>query len=125
MPTETKQKETTNTTNDLFMNFGNMISQPDPIQTISTISSTPTMKQLFKNNEITILVSTNRVYDGSSVTNFYISNNIPKQLTNVKVNFLVSKHLVFKVISTNSNILESLQSLGIKKVYFINSRKYQ
>jgi hypothetical protein len=74
------------------------------------------MKQLFKNNEITILVSTNRIFDGSSITNFYISNNIPKQLTNVKINFLVSKHLVFKVISTNSNTLESLQTLGIKKV---------
>jgi hypothetical protein len=78
------------------------------------------MKQLFKNNEITILVSTNHIFDGSSTTNFYISNNIPKHLTNVKVNFLVSKHLVFKVLSTSSNTLEPLQTLGIKKVNYNN-----
>jgi hypothetical protein len=88
------------------------------------INTNPTMKQLFKNNEITILVSTNGVFDGNSTTNFYISNNISKQLTNVKVNFMVSKHLLFKVLSTSSNILEPLQTLGVKKVIIINSRRY-
>jgi hypothetical protein len=88
------------------MGFGN--------QTSSNTNS-GNMKQIFKNNEITIYCNTNRVFDGNSVTVFSISNNIAKQLSNVKINFLVSKYLVFKVISTSNNILEPLQSFGIKK----------
>ena len=46
---------------------------------------------------------------------FYASNNTQKQLTNVKINFLVKKHVTFKVISTSDNVLEPNASLGIKK----------
>jgi hypothetical protein len=84
------------------------------------VSQSGDMKQIFKNNEITIYCSTNRVFDGNSITNFSVSSNINKQLTNVKVNFLVSRYLVFKVISTSPNTaLEPLQSFGIKKVWLL------
>jgi hypothetical protein len=92
-------------------NFGHDFSKPVTYQSSD-------VKQIFKNNEITIYCSTNKVFDGNSITNFSVSNNINKQLTNVKINFLVSKYLVFKVISTSNNVLEPLQSFGIKKVKF-------
>ena len=75
------------------------------------------MKQIFKNNEITIYSSLVKSMDKVNVTGaFYVSNNQDKILTNVKVNFFVKRHIVFKVISTSGTTLEKAQSLGIKKV---------
>jgi hypothetical protein len=103
----TNMNNNMNNMNNNIMDFGKMNTQSTP---------SSDMKQIFKNNEITIYCCTNKVYDGNSITVFSISNNIGKQLSNVKVNFLVSRYLVFKVISTSNNVLEPLQSFGIKKV---------
>ena len=72
------------------------------------------MKEIYKNNEVTIysmLNQNNDTYNGA----FYISNNSPKYLTNVKLNFFVKKHVTFKVLSTSSSELGPNASLGIKK----------
>ena len=74
------------------------------------------MKENFKNNNISIYSSftfnpNKNVFTGA----FYLSNNTSNRITNVQVNFLVRKHVTFKVLSTSSSILEPNASLGIKK----------
>ena len=72
------------------------------------------MKEVFRNQDLSIYSMLNLsgdAYNGA----FYASNNTQKQLTNVKINFLVKKHVTFKVISTSGNVLEPNASLGIKK----------
>lgn len=72
------------------------------------------MKEVYRNQDLSIYSMLNLsgdVYNGA----FYASNNTQKQLTNVKINFLVKKHVSFKVISTSGNVLEPNASLGIKK----------
>ena len=92
-------------------NMGNIMQQPQIQQQPKVDGS---MKEIFKNNEVTIysmLNQNNDTYDGA----FYISNNSPKYLTNVKLNFFVKKHVNFKVLSTSANELGPNASLGIKK----------
>ena len=72
------------------------------------------MKEIYKNNEITIylmLNSYNNIYTGA----FYILNNSSNNLSNVKLNFSVKKNVIFKVISTSGSDLSPNSSLGIKK----------
>ena len=85
------------------MNFGNL-----------TVSE-PTMKQVFKNNEITIYTSLNK--NNENINGFlYVSNNIQKYLNSVKVNFMVPKYMNLKVLNTTGSSLDPLQGLGVKKV---------
>lgn len=78
---------------------------------------TPTMKDIFKNNEITIYTSV--VRNNETVNRcFYVSNNIPKYLNNVKVTFSAPKHLSIKVVNTTGTALDPNQGLGVKKVKF-------
>ena len=91
-----------------IVNMGNIMQQPQQPKVDGS------MKEIFKNNEVTIysmLNQNNDTYDGA----FYISNNSPKYLTNVKLNFFVKKHVNFKVLSTSANELGPNASLGIKK----------
>ena len=103
--------------NNQAMNIFNMM---DPSQQTSNIGNIMqpqndgSMKEIYKNNEVTIysmLNQNNDTYNGA----FYISNNSPKYLTNVKLNFFVKKHVTFKVLSTSSSELGPNASLGIKK----------
>ena len=120
---------TQNQGNDLFSQLGGLYSQntnsSQPIQ--SNIPSNDifsfqtqnqptsnTMKEVYKNQDISVYSQ----FDVSCSPNkgiFYISNNSSKILSNVKLNFLVKKHITFKVISTSGNQLEPNASLGIKK----------
>ena len=77
----------------------------------------PSMKQVFKNNEITLYSSINKNTENMSGS-FYVSNNIQKNLNNVKVNFMVPKYLTLKVLNTLGSSLEPNQGLGIKKVIY-------
>jgi hypothetical protein len=82
---------------------------------INSSLSESSMKQVFKNNEITMytsLIKMNENVNGS----FYVSNNIPKYLNNVKVNFMVPKYVNLKVLNTTGTALEPNQGLGVKKV---------
>jgi hypothetical protein len=77
----------------------------------------PSMKQIFKNDEITVYVSLNMSNDKTQVNgSFYVSNNVSKFLNNVKLNLSVKKHIICKILSTSATSLEPLKSLGIKKV---------
>ena len=58
-----------------------------------------------------MLTLTGDTYNG----NFYISNNTAMKYTNVKLNFLVKRHITFKVNLTSGTELEPNASLGIKK----------
>jgi hypothetical protein len=84
---------------------------------IQTVSNGPEMKQIFKNDQITVYVSLNYTPDKTQVNGaFYVSNNVNKILNNVKLNLSVKKHIICKVLSTSATSLEPLKSLGIKKV---------
>ena len=74
----------------------------------------PNLKEVFKNNDISIYSSLNQnnnVYDGS----FYVSNNTSSQINDVVVNFLVKKYISCQVHSTSGKDLAPNASLGIKK----------
>jgi len=91
-----------------------------PLQNLD-LNSNPSMKQIFKNDEITVYVSLNMSNDKAQVNgSFYVSNNVSKFLNNVKLNLSVKKHIICKVLSTSATSLEPLKSLGIKKVKEIN-----
>lgn len=78
-------------------------------------SFAPAMKDIFKNNEITIYSSL--LKNNESVNRcFYVSNNVSKHLNNVKVTFSAPKHLSIKVVNTTGVALEPNQGLGVKKV---------
>ena len=49
---------------------------------------------------------------------FYDSNNIQKNLNNIKVNLMVPKYLTLKVLNIFGSSLEPNQGLGIKKVIY-------
>ncbi len=76
----------------------------------------PNMKNIFCNEEITIYCSSNKAENNTTNATLNISNNVDKQLTNVKINLFVIKYVSYKVLSTSGNILEPRQSFGIKKV---------
>jgi len=73
------------------------------------------MKDIFKNNEITIYTSVVKSNEAINRT-FYVSNNNHKYLSNVKVTFSAPKHLSIKVVNTTGTALEPNQGLGVKKV---------
>ena len=78
------------------------------------------MKEIFKNSEITIYCTSSKDNNDTNAT-LHLSNNIDKQLTNVKINLFVIKYVSYKVISTSGTVLGPRQSFGIKKViYFYN-----
>jgi hypothetical protein len=79
-------------------------------------------KEIFKNNEITVLCNVAKQSDSVLSGNIYVSNNlIDKQLTNIKLNLLVPKYITPKVVSTPTSHLEPRQQLGIKKEFTMTS----
>jgi len=76
------------------------------------------MKQIFNNNEITIYCSSQTENNTTNAV-FQISNNIDKPLSNLKVNFMVTKNVTPKIISTSGTNLEPRQSFGFKKVKYL------
>ena len=124
------EKNIAKTGGDLLSQLGNLYGNSQPTQPQPQAASglndmfgfgvqptqqpSDSMKEVYKNNEISIysqFTGGNNSYQG----NFFISNNTGKNLNNVKLNFLVKKHIQFKVISTSGNVLEPNASLGIKK----------
>ena len=74
----------------------------------------PGMKEIYKNNEITIYSSLNQMND-TYTGSFLISNNVSKKLNNVKLTFATQKHVKLNVLSTSGHELEANASLGVKK----------
>jgi hypothetical protein len=82
-----------------------------------TLNNAPAMRQIYKNDEITVYVTLNSSPDKTQLNGaFYVSNNVSKSLNNVKLNLSVKKHVICKVLSTSATSMEPLKSLGIKKV---------
>jgi hypothetical protein len=75
--------------------------------------------EIFNNKEISIGFTLYKLQDESINSNFYISNLLNKNLTDVKINFMVQRFVTLKVISTSGNKLEPLENKGIKKVILI------
>ena len=74
----------------------------------------PNFKEVFKNNDITIvsnLIQNNNVYNGS----FYINNNTSSQINDVAINFHVKKYISCQVHSVSGKDLAPNASLGIRK----------
>ena len=126
VPQTTEQAPTQSNPIDLLSQLGGMYNPPVQSQPVQPMPSMPiisqpqsqsvpnTMKEIYKNGDLSIysmLTLSGDSYNGA----FYISNNTSKKLTDVKLNFLVKKHITFKVNSTSGNILEPNASLGIKK----------
>jgi hypothetical protein len=110
------------TTNQPQSNSGNTGFNLDFGQAQTTTTNTnvsnKNMKQIYSNSEITIYCTSIISESEQNTTNatLHISNNIDKQLLNVKINLFVIKYVSYKVISTSGNILDPRQSFGIKKV---------
>ena len=86
--------------------------------TLPITTSEPVMKQIFKNNDLTVYSQLSHSNDRSTITgSFLISNNLDKNISNIKMNLSVKKHVNCKVISTSGASLEPRKSLGIKKVW--------
>ena len=104
-----------NNDKNINVNINNNNNQNNYINsTYNPIAQNNDMKEIYKNNEITIyskLKSYNNIYTGA----FYILNNSSNNLSNVKLNFSVKKNVIFKVISTSGSDLSPNSSLGIKK----------
>jgi predicted GNAT family acetyltransferase len=81
--------------------------------------SSDQIKQIFKNNEIVVYSSSSKSVDKSHISCcFYVSNNLDKMISNVKLNLSVKKHVNCKVLSTSGTTLEPMKSMGIKKVNY-------
>jgi len=72
--------------------------------------------EFFKNDEVSFCFSLYKSFDCSITSTFYMSNLKPKELSNVKINFSVQKFVNLKVLSTNRNALNPMETRGIKKV---------
>ncbi|MCQ2973100.1 MAG: AP-1 complex subunit gamma [archaeon] len=93
-----------------FMNMGNNAGSNNMNAGVDTSN----MKEVFKNNDITIYSSLNQnnnVYNGA----FYVSNNTGSQINDVTINFLVKKYISCQVLSTSAKDLSPNASMGIKK----------
>ena len=78
--------------------------------------------EFFKNEEISIGFTLQRLSDGSINSIFYMSNFLNKNLTNIKINFMVQKFVTLKVLLTSGNNLGPMEFKGIKKeINVINS----
>lgn len=74
------------------------------------------MKQVFNNDDISIVYTTDRNKEDSLNGHFYVSNNTKFQLINIKLTLLVTKSVTLKVLSTSGTTLEPQKRLGITKV---------
>jgi hypothetical protein len=85
---------------------------------LSSMENTSNEKfhEFFKNNEISIGFTLQKLSDGSINSNFYMSNLLNKNLTDIKINFMVQRFVTLKVISTSGNNLGQYENKGIKKV---------
>ena len=99
-------------------NLSNMNQNMNQINSFTPIStSEPVMKQIFKNNELTVYSQLSIPSDRISITgSFLVSNNLDKTISNIKMNLSVKKHVNCRVISTSGATLEPRRSLGLKKV---------
>jgi hypothetical protein len=87
-----------------------------------TVSITENLKEVFKNNEITVLCSVVQNAENIFSGNLYVSNNLfDQQITNIKINLLVPKYVSPKVVSSPATHLEPKQSQGIKKEFVMTS----
>lgn len=81
----------------------------------SMSTSSSNMKEIHKNNEITIYCSSSKA-DNTTNATLAVSNNTDKQISNVKITLMVIKYVQYKVLSTSGAVLEPRQTYGIKKV---------
>jgi len=106
--------QTNNTNNTNSMGFELNFGQSNNSNNTSS-GNNNNIKQIFKNNEITIYCSSQTENNTTNAV-FQISNNIDRPLTNLKVNFMVTKNVTPRIISTSGTSLEPRQSFGFKKV---------
>lgn len=83
----------------------------------NAVTNESAIKQIFKNNEITVYSTTNKTLDKTQIScSLYVTNNVNRPLNNVKLNLSVKRHVNCKVLSTSGTYMEPMKSLGIKKV---------
>jgi len=109
--------QTNNTNNTNSMGFELNFGQSNNSNNTSS-GNNNNIKQIFKNNEITIYCSSQTENNTTNAV-FQISNNIDRPLTNLKVNFMVTKNVTPRIISTSGTNLEPRQSFGFKKVKYL------
>jgi hypothetical protein len=78
--------------------------------------------QAYNGKDIAFSYTLIKNYDLSISGVFYASNNSNQPLSNVKMSFMVPRHISLKVISTSGSSLQPKESLGIRKEFvFTNS----
>ena len=102
-----------NQNNQIFNLIDNQFTQPvsTPVQ-----NSSSQLKQIFKNNEIT-LYSTSVKNDKQVSVTFSLSNNVNKPLGNVKIQYAVPKFVEKTINSPSATNLLALASFGIQQVF--------
>jgi hypothetical protein len=78
-------------------------------------------KEIFKNNEITVIGNVSQQSESVFTGNLFVTNNLDKVLTGVKLNLLVPKYVIPKVVSSNNTQLEPKEQLGMRKEFVMTS----
>ena len=74
------------------------------------------LKQIFKNTQITLYVTSNKVDKMTSDLIFNISNNVNQPISNLKLMFSVPKYMHRNINSPTGNSLLPQAQLGIQQV---------
>jgi hypothetical protein len=100
--------------NNANSNKNNIINQ-NPTTEINS------MKQCFKNEDISIYYNITKKEGNNIDGSVYASNNKNSKINGVKISFLVQKFVKLTVLATSGDSLEPNQSLGIKKDFTLTS----
>ena len=101
--------------NNQTNNNNDIIPQVNPSQNENT------MKECFKNEDVSIYYSVTKKEGNNIDGSIFVSNNTKEQITELKIVFLVPKFVKLTVLDTSGNTLEPSQSLGIKKDFTLTS----
>jgi Adaptin C-terminal domain len=115
--------------NNIFSNINlvNTNTQPLNLQTNNTLNlfnesapqTSSNLKQVYKNNDLT-LYSTTKFSDkmNSNIT-FSLSNNVNSQIQNIKLQYSFPKYIDKTINQPSQNFLSPLSSFGIQQVITI------
>jgi hypothetical protein len=120
------QPQNNNNINDLLSMVMGSNNNPtnnnnDIIPQVNPSPNENTMKECFKNEDVSIYYSVTKKEGNNIDGSIFVSNNTKEQITELKIVFLVPKFVKLTVLDTSGNTLEPSQSLGIKKDFTLTS----
>ena len=137
------QPQNNNNINDLLSMVMGSNNNPtnnnnDIIPQVNPSPNENTMKECFKNEDVSIYYSVTKKEGNNIDGSIFVSNNTKEQITELKIVFLVPKFVKLTVLDTSGNTLEPSQSLGIEgltlspfqsgvipRIYWLIATKFQ